>query len=110
MCCRLATDGLEALEDPQAAAAATEGRWLAWVTASNELCLSHLPVPTRKGRGSTVAALHTLSLLPGEHVVQVMISADLVHVLTQHSMSLAYLHPSTMQVVVSSMAILALQT
>lgn len=68
---RLATDGLEALEDPEAADAAQEGRWLAWVTASNELCLSHLPAPTRKGRGGSMAALHTLSLLPGEHIVQV---------------------------------------
>ena len=70
-CSTLAANGLELLEDPDAAAAANEGRWLAWVTASNELCLSHLPVPTRKGRGGTVTALHTLSLLPGEHIVQV---------------------------------------
>ena len=88
--CRLATDGLEALEDPQAAAAATEGRWLVWVTASNELCLSHLPAPTRKGRGGTIAALHTLSLLPGEHIVQVMMavySLNLVmNINTPHSL------------------------
>lgn len=69
----MATDGLEALEDPEAAAAASEGRWLAWVTASNELCLSHLRVPSKKGRGGSMTALHTLSLLPGEHVVQVPI-------------------------------------
>ena len=60
-----------ALEDPEAAAAATEGRWLAWATASSELCLAHLLAPQRKGRGGTIAALHSLSLLPGEHVIQV---------------------------------------
>ncbi len=56
------------LEEPDAA---SEGRWLAWATAGNELCLAHLPAPQRKGRGGPIAALHSLSLLPGEHVTQV---------------------------------------
>ncbi len=64
-----AEEGEAAAEDPRAG----QGRWLCWESVTSELSMGHLPPPTgKKGRGAPLQPLHVLSLLPGEHVLQVV--------------------------------------
>lgn len=64
-----AEEGEAAAEDPRAG----QGRWLCWESVTSELSMGHLPSPTgKKGRGAPLQPLHVLSLLPGEHVLQVV--------------------------------------
>jgi hypothetical protein len=49
-----------------------QGRWLCWESVAGELCAAHLPALERKARSNApLIPLHSLTLLPGEHVVQV---------------------------------------
>ena len=82
-----ALQALEAMEHGGGEAAtlsqnstAEHGRWVCWETAGGELCAGHLPPPTgHKSRsGISISPHNTLTLLPGEHVVQATSS----HVLT----------------------------
>ena len=64
-----AENGEAAAEDPRAG----QGRWLCWESVTGELSMGHLPPPAgKKGRGAPMQPLHALSLLPGEHILQVL--------------------------------------
>lgn len=65
---------------------ADQGRWLCWEHVGGELCAGHLPALGRKGRNSTpLAPLHSLALLPGEHVIQVLHHTSQISRLSYHA-------------------------
>lgn len=59
------SDGSEGGED-------MEGRWLAWADERGMLSIAHLPPLALVGRSGNLQPLHSMRLLPGETVAQVL--------------------------------------